>query len=181
MGRKKETRHRSRQRGSQDTGILGHLVDSWLERRACSHRSLCTSEKNTILQVRGQLPCTHACMRARSLSLPPSPGRLQGIRLEPILLGNKSEAQMASQHPGITTNNGLCESTLHPNLNTEGEDTHHRGRLQQVTHTHPTIPDSAWEIRAVEVEGRDGRSQGHGRKLQPIMSLPSSKRAALPQ
>lgn len=68
MGRRKETRHRSRQRGSQDTGILGHRVDSWLERRACSHRSLCASEKNTILQVRGQLPCTHACMRARFLS-----------------------------------------------------------------------------------------------------------------
>lgn len=30
MGRRKEMSRRSRQRGSQDTSILGHLVDSWL-------------------------------------------------------------------------------------------------------------------------------------------------------
>lgn len=76
MGRRKEMSHRSRQRGSQDTGILGHLVDSWL----VSHTGdglkgmlvptgVCaTREKNTTLQVRGQLPCTHTCMCARSHS-----------------------------------------------------------------------------------------------------------------
>lgn len=63
---------------------------------------------------------------------------------------------MVSQSKSSTANSGLCMSVClsvhHPNLHTEGEGAHSRGRLQQVT----PIPDSAWEISAVEVDGRDG-------------------------